>query len=52
MAEILAKLQWIRIEHGGKVATVLFVLAFATMLLIAVSKSGKEGNDGQKPSYH
>ena len=44
MAEILSKLRWIWIEHGGKVATVLFVLAFATLLLVAVSKSGKEDN--------
>lgn len=44
MAEILAKLQYIWIEHGDKGATVIFVVAVAVMLITALSRSGKKGN--------
>ncbi len=44
MAEFLARLRWIWIENGDTVATVIFVVAVAVMLIVALSRSGKESN--------
>ena len=46
MAEILAKLRWIWIENGDKVAAVMIVVAFAVLLLALMSRKGG-GNDAE-----
>lgn len=42
MAEFTAMLRWLWIERGDTVATVLFVVAFAVMAIMALRKGGKE----------
>lgn len=41
MAELLAMLRWLWIEHGDTVATVLFVVAFAVMAIVVLRKGRK-----------
>lgn len=42
MAEFIAMLRWLWIEHGDTAAAVIFVVAFAVMAIMALRKGGKE----------
>lgn len=41
MAEFMANLRWLWIEHGDTAAAVIFVVAFAVMAIMALRKGGK-----------
>ena len=41
MAEIMAHLRWIWIEHGDKAAAVILVVSLAVLAIVALRKGGK-----------
>lgn len=45
MAEIMAQLRWIWIEHGDTVAAVILVVSFAVMAIMALRKGGRDNGE-------